>query len=111
MNNVVLIGRLTANPETKQVGGHTKCCFTIAVNRSSEKADFIPIVAWDKTAEVSAKYLSKGAKCAIAGRINVESYKGTDGTNKTYTCVVAYALEFMSAKSDTCQPDPERIFN
>lgn len=105
MNNVVLIGRLVSDPETKQVGEHTKCTFTLVVERSKETADFIPVVVWDKTAEVAAKYLLKGSKCAVAGRINVESYKGKDGKNKTYACVVAYAIEFMSAKTDAGKPD------
>lgn len=99
MNNVVIIGNLVKDPEMKTVGEHSKAIFSIAVPRSKTVVDFIPIVAWDSTAEAAYKYLKKGSKCAIQGRINVENYKGADGSNKNYTCVVATEIVFMTPKA------------
>ncbi|WP_230143853.1 single-stranded DNA-binding protein, partial [Clostridium neonatale] len=82
MNKVVLIGRLTKDPELRFTPGTGAAVttFTLAVNRYNSKtqqneADFIPIVIWGKQAESAANYLTKGSQAAISGRIQTRSYE------------------------------------
>ncbi len=109
MNNVSLIGRLTADPELKHTqSGISTVRFTIAVDKQFAKqgeerqADFISIVAWRQTAEFICRYFLKGQRIAMTGRIQTGSYTGRDG-NKRYTFdVLAENVEFCEPKrSDT----------
>lgn len=108
MNNVSLIGRLTADPELKTTqSGISTVRFSIAVDRTYTKqgeekqADFINIVAWRQTAEFICKYFSKGRRIAITGRIQTGSYTDRDG-NKRYTFdVIAENVEFCDKKQDS----------
>ena len=103
MNKAILIGNLTRDPETRTVGDSLKCSFTIAVNRrfsnrqGVREADFIPVVTWSKLAEVCSRYLSKGSKVAVEGRIEVRSYDAQDGSKRYVTEVVADNVEFLSS--------------
>ena len=115
MNNTILIGNLTRDPELRYLpnGGTAVCDFTIAVSKDLSKdkraefeaqgkptADFIKIVAWGKMGENSANFLSKGKKVAVEGRIQTGSYTAEDG-NKKYTFeVVADSLEFLSPMTE-----------
>ena len=82
MNKVILAGRLTKNPEIRYTQtGKAVASFTLAVNRrfshntnQEQTADFIPIVVWDKLAEVCSKYLFKGSQVLIEGRMQAVSY-------------------------------------
>lgn len=108
MNNVSLIGRLTADPELKRTQSdlaYTR--FSIAVDRQFTKqgeekqADFINITAWRKTAEFICKYFNKGQRIALNGHIQTSSYTDKDG-NKRYTFdVVADNVEFCEAKKQS----------
>lgn len=108
MNNVSLIGRLTADPELKTTqSGISTTRFSIAVDRTYTKqgeekqADFINVVAWRQTAEFICKYFSKGRRIAITGRIQTGSYTDRDG-NKRYTFdVIAENVEFCDRKQDS----------
>ncbi len=108
MNNVSLIGRLTADPELKHTqSGIANTRFTIAVDRNFVKqgeerqADFITITAWRQTAEFVCKYFAKGRRIAIVGEIRTGSYTDKDG-NKRYTFeVFANNVEFCDSKSDS----------
>lgn len=89
MNNVSLMGRLTADPELKTTqNGISYCRFTVAVNRYSkdgeDTADFISCVAWRSTAEFICNYFLKGSKIALIGSIQTGSYTDKDG-RKVYT--------------------------
>ena len=89
MNNVSLMGRLTADPELKTTqNGISYCRFTVAVNRYSkdgeDTADFISCVAWRSTAEFICNYFLKGNKIALIGSIQTGSYTDKDG-RKVYT--------------------------
>lgn len=102
MNRVVLIGRLARDPELKYLPGNgtANCTFSIAVDRrvkqgEEKKADFIRIVAWGKTAELVAQYMSKGRKIGISGRIQTSSYETKDGEKRTSFDVVAEEVEFL----------------
>ena len=108
MNNVVLIGRLTRDPELRYIPSGTAVCkFSLAVDKgvSKEKkeemesknqptADFINIVVWGRIAETSAKYLAKGRLVAVQGRLQSGSYE-KDGVKRYTTDVVANQVEFL----------------
>lgn len=96
MNKVVLIGRLTKDPELRYTQNNiANLTFTIAVNRNYKNAngtydaDFIPVVVWRQLAEMLAKHLKKGARVAVGGRIQTRSYDGNDGQKRYVTEVVA----------------------
>jgi single-strand DNA-binding protein len=106
LNRVVLVGRLTRDPELKYIPSGTPVAnFTVAVNRpfknqqGEREADFVPIVVWRKAAENCANYLSKGSLVAIDGRLQVRSYE-QDGQRRYITEVVADSVQFLDRKSD-----------
>ena len=108
MNNVSLIGRLTADPELRHTtSGIAQVRFTIAVDRSFVKAgeerqaDFISIVAWRQTAEFICKYFSKGQRIAVIGEIRTGSYTDKDGNKRYTTDVFANNVEFCDSKRDS----------
>ena len=100
MNQVVLIGRLCADPELRYTNNGTAVAnFTLAVDRrfSKEKqADFINIVAWKAQAKNCAKYIAKGSQVAVEGRIQARKYQDRDGNNRTAFEVVANSVQFLS---------------
>lgn len=98
LNRVVLIGRLTRDPELRYTpNGAAVVSFTIAVDRkfNRNEADFIPIVAWNKLAENCANYLGKGRLVAVEGRLQVRSYETQDGQKRWATDVVADEVKFL----------------
>lgn len=102
MNKVVLIGRLTKDPELKFTPGTGAAVttFTLAVDRRFKKdgqqsADFIPVVVWGKSAENTANYMSKGKLMSVAGRIETRSYEVKDGGRRYVTEVVADEVSFL----------------
>lgn len=101
LNKVVLIGRLTKDPDLRYTtSGIAVARFTLAVNRNyknqddEKQADFIPITVWRNTAENCAKYLSKGRMVAVAGRIQTGSYE-QDGQRRYTWEVVADEVRFL----------------
>ena len=102
INNVVLIGRLTRDPELKMIpsSGTAVAEFSIAVNRpfakenDKTKADFINIVVFGKRGENAAKYLEKGRLVGIEGRIQIDVME-KDGKNQYYTKIIASNVEFL----------------
>ena len=120
MNNVSLVGRLTKDVELKYTGSQTAVATgTLAVNRQfknangEREADFINIVAWRKTAEIIANYISKGSQIGITGRIQTRSYEGNDGKRVYVTEVVAETVTLLDGKSNNQQPQQkqERLFS
>ncbi|OFI05383.1 single-stranded DNA-binding protein A [Clostridium acetireducens DSM 10703] len=100
MNRVVLIGRLTKDPELRFTPGNGTAVttFTLAVNRrfsQSGEADFIPIVVWGKQAESTANYMSKGKLVGVGGRIQTRNYEAKDGTRRYVTEVIADEVQFL----------------
>ena len=103
MNKVVLVGRLTKDPELKFAPetGTATCRFTVAVNRFKKgEADFINCVAWNKTAETIAQYLTKGRQIAVSGSIRTGSYDAQDGTKRYTTDVAVESFEFIGSVND-----------
>ena len=114
MNKVILIGRLTKDPEVRTSGETLIARYTLAVDRrvaKGEKAtDFISCVAFTRKAEFAEKYLHKGSKIAITGRIQTGSYTNREGQKIYTTDVVVEDNEFVEKKqSETQQSDFEDI--
>ena len=111
MNSVIILGRLTKEPEVRYAGtANTAICnFTMAVNRTFKKdgqpdADFIPIVTLGKTAEFCGKYFAKGLKVAVRGRIQTRTWE-KDGTKHYVTEIVAEQVDFADGKKQNSQQE------
>lgn len=116
MNKTQLIGRVTKDLELVQTANSAYCKFTLAVNRrkKDDGADFIPCTAWGKTAEVMSKYVHKGDRVGIVGRIQTGSYE-KDGTKHYTTDVIVEELEFLESKKQgdeaDATPNPDDFMN
>lgn len=104
MNRTVLIGRLTRDVEVRNAGTTLVARYTLAVDRKYKRegeqaADFIPCIAFGRNAEFAQKYLTKGKKIAIVGRIQTGSYTKQDGTKVYTTDVVVEEQEFVESKA------------
>ena len=107
-NKVFLIGNLTRDPELRYTtSGIPVARFAIAVNRfgqknasgeRSQEVDFLNIVAWRRLAEICGEYLKKGRPVAIEGRLQIRSYQGKDGQQKTMTEVVADNMQMLGKR-------------
>ena len=101
MNRAILFGRLTKDVDLRTTpSGRSVAMLTLAIDRpmtkdGSKEADFIPVVLWGKTAEAVAKYVHKGQRLLVEGRIQVRSYDGKDGQKRYATEVVADKAEFI----------------
>lgn len=104
MNKVILIGRLTRDPEIRTTANSTMASFSVAVDRRFKQegqpdADFPRVIAWGKTAEFIEKYFHKGMKIGIEGRIQTGSYQNQNGQTIYTTDVIADAVEFVESKN------------
>lgn len=105
MNVLHIIGNLTRDPETRQVGDKSVCNFTVAVNRRQRRdanngqpeADFFRVSAWGKMGETCQKYLAKGRKVSVAGSVSVHAFADKEGTPKGSLEVFAQDVEFLSS--------------
>ncbi len=105
LNRVVLVGRLTRDPEMRFTQSQKAVCsFNIAVNRNftsasgEREADFVNIVSWGRTAENVSKYMSKGSLVAVDGRIQTRNYENDRGERVYVTEVVADTVTFLESK-------------
>ena len=110
MNKVILIGRLTKDPELNFAAGSGTAVtrFTIAVTRAfkRDEADFINCVAFGKTGETIAQYLTKGRQIAVTGSIRTGSYDAKDGTKRYTTDIAVESFEFIgSGNGDSMSRD------
>lgn len=114
MNKVILMGRLTCDPEVRYSQGAQPLAiarYTLAVDRRGSKqgeqsADFINCIAFGKSGEFAKKYLHQGTKIVVTGRIQTGSYTNRDGQKVYTTDVVVEEQEFAESKKNT-QPAPE----
>ena len=101
MNRAILFGRLTKDVDLRTTpSGRSVAMLTLAIDRpmtkdGNKEADFIPVVLWGKTAEAVARYVHKGQRLLVEGRIQVRSYDGKDGQKRYATEVVADKAEFI----------------
>lgn len=103
MNKVILMGRLTKDPEVRYINNNNTavCNFTLAVGRKFQKeTDFIPIVAWNKLAEFCGKYFTKGMRVAIVGSIQTRIWDDNKGNKHYATEVLANEAYFADSKKD-----------
>ena len=109
MNKWFGIGRLAQDPEVRYTqSGKAVASFNLAVNRYGQKdsADFIPIVAWEKLAEVIGNNLKKGGQVLVEGRMQVRSYETQEGQKRRITEVIVQNIEFLgSKKSNESTPE------
>lgn len=105
LNIIAIMGRLSRDPELRQTTtGKNVASFTIACSRGRKDAngkdlvDWIPIVAWEHTAEFVCKYFEKGSLIAIDGRLQSRTYKDRDGNNRTAIEIVANNANFAGSK-------------
>ena len=104
MNRAILLGRLTKDPEARYTdAGEAIARFTLAVNRpkardGKDEADFIPVVAWGKNAELLAASVTKGQRLLVEGRIRVRSYDDKDGARRYVTEISLDRFEYIEAK-------------
>ncbi|MEE3413722.1 MAG: single-stranded DNA-binding protein [Bacteroidales bacterium] len=105
MNQVILIGRLTKDPELRETSnGKPVASFTLAVDKFGEGADFINCVVWNKQAENLAKYQKKGGQIGITGRLQTRDYDDEKGNKRFVTEVIADRIEYLGEKKET-SPD------
>lgn len=124
LNNVILIGRLTKDPEMRYTpSGQAVTTFTLAVDRGyqnqqgQKEVDFISIVTWAKTAENVANFVKKGRLVAIEGRIQTRNYENNEGKKVYVTEVVADQVKFLESAKDNrsetvpLPPEPSNFGN
>lgn len=106
LNVIAIMGRLSRDPELRQTTtGKSVASFTLACSRGRKDAsgkdlvDWIPVVAWEHTAEFVCKYFEKGSLIAIDGRLQSRTYKDRDGNNRTAIEIVANNANFAGSKS------------
>ncbi|MFY9115251.1 MAG: single-stranded DNA-binding protein [Dethiobacteria bacterium] len=107
LNRVILIGRLTRDPELRYTpSGAAVTTFTLAVDRrftnqqGERETDFIRIVAWQKLAETCANYIEKGRLVAVEGRLQIRSYEDKEGIRRNVAEVVADSVQFLEGPRD-----------
>lgn len=104
INKVILMGRLTRDPELRHTGSGTPVCsFSIAIDNGygdNRSTDFINCVAWNKTAEFVEKYFTKGRMIIVIGRIQTRTWEGQDGKKNYVTEVVASEVSFGESKKN-----------
>lgn len=104
VNSVILIGRLTKDPEIKKTSsGKSVASFTLAVNQrfNRDKTDFINCVAWEKTADYLGNYVKKGNLIAVEGRISTRNYDAPDGKKVYITEVVCESVQGLERNDQT----------
>ena len=107
MNKAILIGRLTRDPELRYTSSNRAVCqFTVAIDRpftnqsnGKREADFINVVAWDKTGENVGKYMTKGRLIAVEGRIQTRNYENNEGRRVYVTEVIASNVQFLESRN------------
>lgn len=117
MNKVMLIGRLTRDVEVNYSANSTAVArYTLAINRpykreGEQEADFLRCVAFGKTAELAERYLAKGMRVAIDGRIQTGSYTNRDGQKVYTTDIIVERQEFLEKRADNSPSAPDTPYD
>ncbi len=107
INRVVLVGRITKDPELRKAGSGEVVSFTIAINRryankdGNKEADFINCVAWNQTANFLSTYVKKGNLIGVEGRIETRNYDGNDGKKVYITEVRCESVQILESKNSS----------
>ncbi len=116
MNKVMLIGNLTRDVETMALGNGTPLAkFGLAINQRYKNKDgdyktdatFVDVEAWRKTAEFAGKYLKKGRRVYVEGRLKFDKWQADDGSNRTKLTVTADRIQFADSKKDSDSTAPQ----
>ncbi len=117
MNKIVLVGRLTRDPEVRSTSaGFSTANFTVAVNRNFKNkdgnydADFLPCVAFRQTADFVSKFFKKGSMICLDGRVQTRNYDAQDGSKRYVTEVVVENVEFVGGKNDSSSSAPSNDY-
>lgn len=102
INRIILTGRLGADPEMRYTtSGKATASFRLAVDRRQKgETDWIPVVAWERLAEVCSEFLTKGKQVAIEGRLQTRTYESKDGQKRTAFEVVADNMQMLGSRSE-----------
>jgi len=100
MNRIVLIGRLSSEPEVRQANGKNVTMFNLAVDRYKDATDFIPCVAWEKRGDTIAQYCHKGDRLAVGGRLQIRQYKDRNGETRSIAEVVIEDFDLIQPKRE-----------
>jgi len=113
LNTIILIGRLTRDPELRYTpSGIAVCSFSLAVDRrfttqqGEKETDFIDIVVWRQQAERVAEHMRKGRMCAVQGRLQIRNYEDRDGNKRKAAEVVAEDVRFLDSPRRDGPPAP-----
>lgn len=112
LNEILLMGRLTRDPELKQAGSANVANFTLAVDRDykpdggERECDFIDCVAWRHTADFVSKYFGKGQLAVVKGRLQVRNWEDKDGNKRRTSEVVVDQIYFAGSKSERSEQAP-----
>lgn len=117
VNIVILVGRLTDNPESRTTpGGQQVCSFRMATNRTwtdragtkQERVEYHTVIAWRRLAEIASQYLTKGGLVFVEGHLETRSWQGTDGQKKYRTEIIADRLQLGPRSGGGAAPSQPR---
>lgn len=102
LNKVEIYGRLTSDPEVRYTrDGKAIASFNIAVQKNRDEADFFPVTAYERTAELIEKYLAKGRSIIIVGKLVQDKWTTKEGQNRSRTSIVAEDITFVTASQSS----------
>lgn len=109
MNKLIIIGNLVRDPDHRTTReGKNVCNFTMAVNRrNTQEADYFHVTAWNNLADSCGKYLAKGRKVGVTGRVSVSTYTTQNGETRAVADVFADEVEFLSPSTNNAQSTPK----
>ena len=118
INRVVLVGRLTRDPELRRTAsGNSVSTFTVAVDNRQKNPDgtrgttFVPCVCFQQSADNVVRFTRKGALVGVEGRLNQRSYQRQDGTKATVYEVLCDSVQFLEPKDENAQSEPAPVFD
>jgi single-strand DNA-binding protein len=108
-NKVILVGRPTKNAEYDETYNRSRFSLAVSRNDKNKNTDFIPIVAWDKLADVVKQHVTKGKLLLVEGELHIDKYQSNIGENKYFTSVKMTKLKFLESKKSQQSQQPTNI--
>ena len=106
MNTVCLVGNVGKDPDVKAVNDTTVANFTLATRETKDHIEWHRITAWGKQAEVAQKYIHKGSRIGVTGRLQTRSWDDKDGTKRYVTEIIANRVELLNSKGEETNAAP-----